>query len=173
MGVVVRKGLAAKVVEASLQLLNYCIPLMVGDCPIVAMWPTRYGNTMKTAYPKILTGNLLEIEPLLGHHPTIIAGDMNCYVGQGGRDKGRGMVAINEWLNKRGLISAYHSTTGETLGNESQATLNFLYKGTSFFHIDYAYTNAKVKTFHMAKWADNDWKGAPIKSDHTPLMIEI
>lgn len=178
LGVVVRTGLDVQEVDVQevgeqVALLNYCIPLQVNGCLVVAMWPTRYGDTRQMSYPKILQSNLLALEPLLGHRPTILAGDLNCYVGQSGESRACNIRSINAWLNQRGLVSAYHQTTGEALGEEHCGTLNFRYQGTQFFHIDYIYTNAPIRSFRLAEWDGTDWLNAPIRSDHAPLMLEI
>lgn len=173
LGVIIKAGLKACKVAVAPQLLNYCIPVSVEGCLIVAMWPTRYEQTKDMAYPQILQDNLLKLEPFLCKQPTVIVGDMNCYVGQSGEKKLCSIKTIYEWLRQKGFLSAYHSTYKEPLGKESKKTLNYRYQGTSFFHIDYIFTNTPIKSFKIADWCGNDWADAPIRSDHAPLSLEI
>lgn len=106
-------------------------------------------------------------------HPTIIAGDMNCYVGQGGERKRCSIRTIVDWLAGRGFKSAYHKTTCETLGEETHKTLNYRNQGKHFFHIDYAFTNVPIRAFNLTPWNGDGWANAPISSDHSFITLEI
>lgn len=173
LGVIIRSGLKSERIETAFPLLNYCIPLFVDGLLIVGMWPTKYAETSHLSYPYILKSNIDNLRNYLENNPAIIAGDFNCYVGQSGERKQYNIKDISECLKQMNFESAYHSTTLEELGKESQGTLNFQYKGTKSFHIDYAFANVPIKSFNVAKWNGTDWHDAPIVSDHSPLSIEV
>lgn len=173
LGVIIRSGLRSERVKTALPLLNYCIPLFLDGLFVVSMWPTKYADTLHLSYPYILKSNIDNMRDYLENNPAIIAGDFNCYVGQSGERKQYNIKDISECLKQMNFESAYHAVTSEELGKESQGTLNFQYKGTRFFHIDYAFANIPIKSFNVAKWNGTDWDDAPIVSDHSPLFVEV
>lgn len=173
LGVIIRSGLKSERVKTTFPILNYCIPSFVNGLLVVGMWPTKYAETLHLSYPYILKSNIDNLREYLENNSAIIAGDFNCYVGQSGERKQYNIKDISECLKQMNFESAYHTVTSEELGKESQGTLNFQYKGTKFFHIDYAFVNIPIKSFNMAKWNGTDWNDAPIVSNHSPLFIEI
>lgn len=101
-----------------------------------------------------------------GNTPTLIAGDLNCYVGQSGENKTYSIKTIDKFLSDKGFRSLYHEKTQERLGEESNCTYHHLFKEESKFFLDYAYTNIPNAAFSLGDWERNI-------SDHHPLFIEI
>lgn len=65
-----------------------------------------------------------------------------------------------------GLHSVYHKQTDEALGHETQPTYFHMFKPDRPFMLDYAYTNAEVKSLRLLE--------ADLKmSDHVGLELEI
>src|SRR5574344_1532554 len=146
--------------------LNYYISLMTNKGLIVAAWPTKYGVSQKLSYPKIMMLAMEELIQKTGNTPTLIAGDLNCYVGQSGENKTYSIKTIDKFLSDKGFRSLYHEKTQERLGEESNCTYHHLFKEESKFFLDYAYTNIPNAAFSLGDWERNI-------SDHHPLFIEI
>jgi hypothetical protein len=88
--------------------LNYYISLMTNKGLIVAAWPTKYGVSQKLSYPKIMMLAMEELIQKTGNTPTLIAGDLNCYVGQSGENKTYSIKTIDKFLSDNGFRSLYH-----------------------------------------------------------------
>lgn len=130
------------------------IPLIIKGIVILAIWPTkRKGVTDKKFYPQIAQEVINEYAPYFEGKGVIVIGDFNCYVNQRDSSKEYGdILRTDEILNRFGLKSAYHQTTGETLGNESVATYYHTFRADLPFFIDYAYTNMEIKTYELMPW---------------------
>lgn len=148
--------------------LYYAIPLFVDDVLVLGFWPTkRRGLTDKMKYPQIAQEIIKEYAPYLSQQTTVVIGDFNCFVDQNDWTKEYGDIRqVNEMLEQCGLHSVYHKHTGEPLGQETQPTYYHMFKQDHPFMLDYAYTNAEVKSFRVI---DADLK----MSDHVGLELEI
>ena len=109
---------------------------------------------------------LMDYEPYLRAHPTVIAGDMNCYKGQSGETKRYSIQAIFDFLSEMGIVSAYHDQTGEELGKENSATYYHQFKENLPFFIDYTFSNLPLKSYKLGEWNKSI-------SDHVSQFIEI
>lgn len=148
--------------------LCYAIPLLVDGVLILGFWPTkRKGLTDKMKYPQIAQEIIKEYMPHLSEQPTVVIGDFNCFVNQNDWTKKYGDIRqVNELLEQCGLHSVYHMQTGELLGQETRPTYYHSFNLDHPFMLDYAYTNAEVKSFRVL---DVDLK----MSDHVGLELEI
>ena len=48
---------------------------------LAAAWPTTTEQNKPKRYPQIALEALMDYEPYINEHPTVIIGDMNCYKG--------------------------------------------------------------------------------------------
>lgn len=146
---------------------NYVIPLIVNDkWLLLAVWPTILPNTKKT-YPQILLECLKSYSKHIVEMPTMITGDFNCYIGQGGVSKRTGTVEqCIEYMGKLGLYSVYHRVTQEEFGKESTCTYHHLFREDLPFFIDFSFTNIPLKNYKIGDWERNI-------SDHNAQIIEI
>ena len=133
---------------------------------LAAAWPTTTEQNKPKRYPQIALEALMDYEPYINEHPTVIIGDMNCYKGQSGETKEFSIQVIFDLMEEWGFKSAYHHKTGEALGKESLTTYHHLFKEESRFFLDYAFTNIPIKDFHLFEW-DREI------SDHVGQLIEI
>ena len=85
------------------------IPLIVNDkWLLLAAWPTIIPDIKKT-YPQILLECLKAYSDHIKEMPTMITGDFNCYIGQGGVSKQTGTFEqCIDYMQGLGLRSDYH-----------------------------------------------------------------
>ena len=166
LGIIWKTGIDADIPEWFNSNHQYFQPLMIEDKLIIGAWPTMTDQNAPKKYPQIAMETLKSFAPYLKEHPTVIAGDMNCFKGQSGESKQYSMEAIYEFLKSMGFVSAYHSKTGEALGKESTATYYHLFKEKSPFFIDYTFSNIEVKGYKLLAWDR-------LLSDHVAQEIEI
>lgn len=146
--------------------LNYFISLKTSKGVIVGAWPTMFGVSSKIIYPKIFMLAMEELTRRIGNTPCLIAGDMNCYVGQGGESKAYNIKTIGNFLGEKGYRSLYHAMTQEKMGEESAHTYHHQFKEDFTFFIDYVFTNMPNRAFKLGEWNRD-------VSDHHPQFIEI
>jgi exodeoxyribonuclease III len=104
----------------------------------------------------------------LRQRPTVVLGDFNMNeAGSGGKWR-----QLRKLLDSFGLVSAYHTASGESFGAETQHT--HFHKGDSQkpFHIDYCFIPSEwsqgirgVNVPPHAEWRD--------VSDHVPLIVDL
>ena len=145
---------------------QYFFPLFIDGKLIMAAWPTTTEQNKPMRYPQIALVALQEYAPYFKEYPTIISGDMNCYMGQSGQTKQFSIRAIFDFFGEMGIVSAYHNKTGEELGKESKATYYHQFKDSLPFFIDYTFSNIRIKSYRLGNWDRNI-------SDHVPQFIEI
>lgn len=145
---------------------NYFIPLFADGKLIIAAWPTKQGVSKALSYPKIAMLAFEQLSEYIDKYPTLISGDFNCYVGQGGETKSCSIASVDSFLGKHGLRSLYHSINKEKLGEEKACTYHHLFKSDANmgFFIDYTYTNIPVQDFIIKEWE-------PKISDHQSQII--
>jgi len=168
LGVIWKKGLGY-VPEWFNPELYYAIPLVVDDMLVLAIWPTKKKNvTDQLLYPQIAQGIINEYAPhFKDFAKVLVIGDFNCYVNQVDNSKEYGdILRIDSILSDYGLRSLYHQQTGEALGEETMATYYHRFNENSPFFLDYAYSNATVKSFRLLPW-DKEM------SDHVGMELYI
>lgn len=146
---------------------KYILPLIVDrKFLLFATWPTVFKDTKET-YPQILLEAMTEYKQYLSQYPSLVCGDFNCYIGQGGVSKKTGTFEqCIEFFKSIGLYSLYHERTSEEFGKETRATYYHQFKELQPFFIDYAFTNINVFAFEIGKWDKET-------SDHCPQMIVL
>ena len=146
---------------------KYIRPLIVDNCwLLIAAWPTVHEGDNKV-YPQILLEAIQEYEPYIQQFPTLITGDLNCFIGQNGATQQTGRLEdIVDFLAKYNIVSLYHSRTGESFGKETQFTYHHMFSEHSHFFLDYTFTNIPVFAYELQQKWDKI-------SDHHPQMIVI
>ena len=146
---------------------KYMIPLIVdGKWLLLAAWPTIVPGIKKT-YPQILLECLKAYSEHIKEMPTMITGDFNCYIGQGGVSKQTGTFEqCIEYMHELGLHSEYHERTHEEIGKESTCTYHHQFKDDMPFFIDFTFTNIPLFAYMVGGWERN-------LSDHKPQIIVI
>ena len=146
---------------------KYMIPLIIEDkWLLLAAWPTVLPE-VKKSYPQILLEALKAYSEHIKKMPTMITGDFNCYIGQGGVNKQTGTFEqCIEYMQELGLHSEYHQRTHEAFGKELICTYHHRFKDDWTFFIDYTFTNIPLFAFMVGDW-DKDM------SDHSPQIIVI
>lgn len=146
----------------------YALPIVCDDLLILGFWPTKHpADEKKKSYPQIAREIIEDYAPFFEGRKVLIIGDYNLYKGQkdGGAKHGD-IVEINNLLNDLGLFSVYHAQSGEELGEETQPTFFHYYHKDKPFFLDYAYTNATVKSFSLLPWDEK-------MSDHVGQVLEV
>lgn len=146
----------------------YGIPVIVDGVLILGIWPTkRRGINDHKTYPQNAQDILKEYEAHFEEQTTVVIGDFNCYVNQNDYTEEYGDIRqVNELLEKHGLHSVYHKITGEKLGEETKKTYFHDFNPDHPFFLDYAFTNAEVKSFRLF---DRDLN----MSDHRGMELVI
>ncbi len=166
LGVIWKSELKAEVPEWFNTSFQYILPIIIDGKLILASWPTLTKQNKPKTYPQILMEAIEEYSPKFKLYPTIISGDMNCYVGQSGETGKYNIKAISDYLGEVGFKSAYHHVSHEELGHETAATYYHQFKEDMHFFIDYTFLNVPMKSFTLYPWD----KGV---SDHVGQKFEI
>lgn len=146
---------------------KYMIPLIIEDkWLLLAAWPTML-PTEKKSYPQILLDCLKAYSHYIKAMPTMITGDFNCYIGQGGVSKQTGTFEqCIAYMRELRLHSEYHERTQEEFGKESCFTYHHQFKEDMPFFLDYTFTNIPLFAYMIGGW---EWK----VSDHNAQIIVI
>lgn len=150
----------------------YFAPIRVdGDrFRLLAVW--AFNHRADTRGPNAIGRPLAVFEKLdewLTEKETVVAGDFNNSVVWDRPNKPTNFRLVNEWLEGRGFVSAYHSFFKETLGDEKNATHYHLKLPERPYHIDYIYTNRPVRIALTSVGDPKDWIR---HSDHVPVVLE-
>lgn len=167
LGVIWRRTVNCRVADWYDESHKYMIPLIIGNrWLLIAAWPTMLPEEKKS-YPQILLEGLKAYTEHIMAMPTMITGDFNCYIGQGGVSQKTGTFEqCIDFLKAHDLYSLYHRRTGEAFGEESRATFHHQFKEHMPFFIDYTFTNIQAFPFEIGKWNKAE-------SDHCPQMIVL
>src|SRR5207248_1867996 len=81
-------------------------------------------------------------------------------------------VGIADCLSQLGLVSAYHTVTGESFAQERHSTLWFLKRPHQSYHIDYCFVPETWCARSVSVWVGQheEWLA---HSDHAPLLISV
>lgn len=151
---------------------RYVLPLRVAgalDLVLIGVWTQRDKGV---GYTQHLSQALEEYEPLFRKH-SIVIGDFNA--NKMWDPEHRRDVTHSEnvqWLEDHGLVSVYHSLTGEPQGEESAATHAFRRNPGNPFHIDYAFVSRSLMVGNPVLDVPPiaEWIGL---SDHGPLVLDL
>lgn len=166
LGVIWKPNVQAEVPDWFNSKHQYFLPLLIEGKLIIAAWPTTTNKNKPKPYPRIAMEALQEYACHLRDYPTLISGDMNCYKGQSGENKQYSIQSIFTFLESMGIVSAYHTKSGESIGAETTATYYHQFKRDKPFFIDYTFTNIPLKSYQLGEWDSS-------LSDHVCQRIEI
>jgi len=135
---------------------------------LLAIWPVQTAGAAST-YHQILMDALGLYEPFCLAGPTVLAGDLN---------SSSGVVAQRQThpqfvrrAEELGLVSVYHSQTGERHGEESLPTYRQRFSETETFHLDYCFVSKGLSAAaRVTILSDGEW---PSRSDHFPVILDI
>ncbi len=100
---------------------------------------------------------------------TILLGDLNSNAQWDKQDRWWSHSGVVKELEHLGLVSLYHSQTGEKQGQETNPTFYLHRKTNRPYHIDYAFmSNDLINSWKLSLGDTNDWISF---SDHVPLLI--
>ena len=167
LGVIWRRTVRCRVADWYDDSHKYMIPLIIEDkWLLLAAWPTML-PTEKKSYPQILLDSLKAYSEPIKAMPTMITGDFNCYIGQGGVSKQTGTFEqCIAYMRELGLHSEYHEYTQEELGKESCFTYHHQFKEDMPFFLDYTFTNIPLFAYMIGGWERK-------VSDHNAQIIVI
>jgi endonuclease/exonuclease/phosphatase family metal-dependent hydrolase len=109
-----------------------------------------------------------KLQAWLTEKETIVAGDFNNSVVWDRPQKPTNFSLVNEWLERHGFVSAYHSFFKEGFGREKNATHYHLKSIDRPYHIDYVYTNRPDALTSVEIGSRADWIR---HSDHVPVVL--
>lgn len=167
LGVIWRRTVRCRVADWYDDSHKYMIPLIIEDkWLLLAAWPTM-SHTEKKSYPQILLDCLKAYSEPIKAIPTMITGDFNCYIGQGGVSKQTGTFEqCIAYMRELGLHSEYHERTQEEFGKESCFTYHHQFKEDMPFFLDYTFTNIPLFAYMIGGWERK-------VSDHNAQIIVI
>ena len=180
LGVFAFNGFAVTREEPHYPTLRHIAPVRVAG-PVVfnllAVWAQNAsGGITRKHQSGPLRRSLKKYSALLADAPSIIAGDFNnnpIWDKPGWRINHMKMV---ELLGNLGLVSAYHSVSGEPPGEETTPTLYWRDRTADgpTYHIDYVFLPQiwvhRIEGLQVGNF--EDWVGAGL-SDHVPLIMDL
>lgn len=167
LGVIWKRTVRCRVADWYEDSHKYMIPLIIEDkWLLLAAWPTML-PTEKKSYPQILLDCLKAYSHYIKAMPTMITGDFNCYIGQGGVSKQTGTFEqCIACMRELRLHSEYHERTQEEFGKESCFTYHHQFKEDMPFFLDYTFTNIPLFAYMIGGWERK-------VSDHNAQIIVI
>ena len=136
---------------------------------VAAVW--TYSTKIKENSYRQAHKGLGTYDKWMRHLPTVLLGDFNTNA-KFQVKKSSGWPALKSLIDSLGLVSAYHESTGEEFGKESQPTHFPKRKNASPSHIDYCFL-PKDWTKHITKVEVGDPKFWTTISDHVPLIVDL
>jgi hypothetical protein len=153
------------------ETLRYALPVEVlGERPfnLLAIWMMKE----PVHYVPNLVAILEHYTPFIERCPTVVAGDFNANPNFDAEHRRYLFSSITDRFDQLSLSSAYHSHTGESLGQETQATHYYRYHQDQPFHIDYLFFpldwHAALTTVTVGNFDD-----FASLSDHRPLSAQF
>lgn len=163
------------------QRLEWVLPLKVTgqiEFTLFGMWSSngrggiRYpGETHE--YP---SGHLLEAYESLLDGDFVIAGDFNHHPQWDKGNPRKDFRTMLEGYRNVGLRSAWHSTNGVEVGDQSEpATHWHQYKEEHSYHIDYCFIPESWLDRVETVWVGNfeDYGAEKPRSDHAPMLVDV
>lgn len=138
-----------------------------GAFQVVGVWTFDTPANRRGSYRQAHKG-LEEYGAWIRERPTVVLGDFNNTANY----KNYGWRALEELVDSLGLVSAYHSHTGEKFGEEKCPT--HFHKGheKSAFHLDYCFL-PKAWAEHISSVEVGDYNSWSEFSDHVPLIVDL
>ena len=133
---------------------------------LLAVWALNFragsGGTMPDA--------LHFYRRFLASTEAVVAGDFNNSIFWDRPGKPTNFAGIAAVLAELGLVSAYHTVTGESYARERQPTLWFLKRPHQGYHIDYCFMPQAWFSRPVSVWVGQAERWLAY-SDHAPLVI--
>ena len=155
---------------------KWIAPVCVGgpqDFLLIAVWASAVGTVREMNYvgqtyealirhPKWFSGGL----------PLVMAGDLNSNSSLDPGRKIRQHRTVVELLDKRGIVSAYHSYFGEEQGAETRPTYYFWHREERRFHLDYIFLPRSwmERVTDLGVGSFETWRAV---SDHMPVWVDL
>lgn len=135
---------------------------------LLAVWSLNFQPSAGLSMPDALRF----YRSFLARREAVVAGDFNNSVFWDRPGKRTNFAGIAHSLASLGLVSAYHAVSGESFGQERQATLWFLKRPHQGYHIDYCFLPTTWISRASSIWVGSheDWL---TYSDHAPLLISV
>ena len=141
-------------------------------CTVLGVWTVPL---KRTGHPTPYMGALSNI--LEGHREglttqrMVVAGDFNCSA-QADPDTFPSYLA--GICDRFGLKSAYHTFTGEAVGEERQPTLWWRSKRDAPYHCDFVLVPQSWDVHDVVVGSYEEWgdRTSPVKSDHAPVVVK-
>lgn len=154
-----------------LELPRYVIPVQVSgpvSFLLLAVWTHR-----EPTYVDPLLRAIGLFGDQMAAQPTVVMGDFNsnaCWDHQ--HNPARNHSALVARLHELGLVSSYHSWTGNAHGAEDHPTFYFRWRQHEPFHIDYCFVPQSwaPKLTSVSVGGYEKWCRA---SDHRPLIVDV
>lgn len=148
--------------------LSFAIPVIIDDkWLLLAVWPTKIKGVTSDSYVDILLEILEYYKGYILQYKSIIIGDFNI-ISSSERTGKNSPYLIFDWMQVHDLKSVHHIFLNEAYGKESSPSYYHLFKETSQFFLDYAFTNAEIVNYKLYTWDETNRM-----SDHVPVVVEI
>ncbi len=161
LGVFVSDRLAWTVVEQDSHGKQFFCPVQIGEYLLIAVWA-------KAPYIEEVMDYFSVNESLLRHN-AIVMGDLNSNVIWDRKHGTRDHSSFNRLTGRYGLVSAYHTVTGDMFGSESAPTFYMYRHAHRPYHIDYAYLQ-RGNLLDFGVGSVDDWLAY---SDHMPIWLDV
>jgi exonuclease III len=155
--------------------LQTIIPISVAKCNqeflLFAIWANN-PNDPDGPYVEQIWKALHCYEKLLAGRKVILVGDFNSNtIWDKPRRKGNHSHVVN-FLESKGILSAYHSYFSQTQGKEEHPTLYMYRHLDKTYHIDYCFLSAYF-TKKLVSVEVGDYDTWSQYSDHVPLIVNF
>lgn len=110
------------------------------------------------------------LAPWLSHDRSVVVGDLNNWAKWDTPRGTNNLNAIRGKLEHLGLLSAYHSMTGDSFGAEREMTHFFQKNLAKSYHIDYCFVHRSMQVLKATVPPFSEWRG---RSDHVPLIVDL
>lgn len=133
---------------------------------VAAVW-TASSKDPQAHYRQAIIG-LTRYQDWIAAEPTVFLGDFN----DNARNRSTNWPEIMQHLHDLGLVSAYHSHTGDEFGAETRSTFYPRRRSGGAWHIDYCFIPEQwmTKVRRVEVGGFDDWCDL---SDHVPLTVDL
>ncbi len=180
LGVLASNGFRVRVHPTYDPRIEFIVPIEVtgpADFLLLAVWVmhNRAVNRIQERPNRWQMLQALEAyEPLLRSQRCVVAGDFNNAVRWDGPRKASNHSLAVEKLSDFGLVSAYHTRSVASQGQEPDPTLFWMRHRDSTYHIDYIWLPqvwiSGLKAVEVGEFST--WVQSGL-SDHVPLTVEL
>lgn len=164
-------GFALRLAKDYDENLQFGLPVeVIGPHPfqLLSIWAMK-GDVH---YVPNLVSILEHYRSFIERAPTVVAGDFNANPGFDAVHPEFLFRTITAKLDEYGLVSAYHTITGESHGHETRPTLYHTYNEKKAFHIDYLCC-PKAWMPSLGKVEVGGYADYAKLSDHRPMTVTI